>query len=425
MRLEARGDQAEASPRIDFLDGLRGLAALYVVLHHAALMVPPVGLSTGAAVARFLLRHGHYAVSLFVVLSGYCLMLRVLERGNGRLPGGTLAYFRRRGWRILPPYYAALGLCWVLIAAVPALGRPEQTPWDRALPAFGPGSIVAHLLLVHNLDGHAIFRIAPPFWSLATEWQAFLLFPALLAIRRRWGVIAAGATALILGEAVALLSLPLNHPALRVLCPWYLGLLTMGMAGALASRTSHPFRTSLAKLASRGKVLAVCVLTTGLSSWALRATTEAYVMISDLLLGAALTALVVRWSRLSARSDAHPDLPRHGVLRLLESRGLVAAGALSYSLYLTHYPILALANLTLRDCGWSPDARQAALILVISPFCILVADLFRRVFERAKSPASNTAPTAGDTPGDSRRVLGRRFPVIENFTASGLLQSDS
>src|SRR4051812_10624228 len=93
--------------RFDFLDGLRGLAALYVVLHHASQDVPAPMLRGWAAAARFLLRHGHFAVAVFIVLSGYCLMRPVARDASRQIRGGTLAYLRRRAWRILPPYYAA------------------------------------------------------------------------------------------------------------------------------------------------------------------------------------------------------------------------------------------------------------------------------------------------------------------------------
>src|SRR5438270_2616521 len=103
------------APRLPFLDGLRGLAAVYVVLHHAAMMVPPAGLGGVGSAARFVFRHGHYAVAVFIVLSGYCLMLPVARDPCGRLPGGVVGYLGRRARRILPPYYAALGLGWLLI----------------------------------------------------------------------------------------------------------------------------------------------------------------------------------------------------------------------------------------------------------------------------------------------------------------------
>src|SRR5579871_2999498 len=106
--------------RLPFLDGLRGLAAAYVVLHHAALEVPAVGLPRTAALVHGLFRHGHYAVAVFIVLSGFCLMRPVLRNPSHGLPGGFLAYVGRRARRILPAYYAALGVCWMLIAWVPA-----------------------------------------------------------------------------------------------------------------------------------------------------------------------------------------------------------------------------------------------------------------------------------------------------------------
>ncbi|WP_422924256.1 acyltransferase family protein [Singulisphaera sp. PoT] len=413
MGLVARADRAGARPRIGFLDGLRGLAAIYVVLHHAALMVAPAGLSGTAQVVRYLLRHGHYAVSLFVVLSGFGLMQRVLVDGGDRLPGGTLAYVLRRARRILPPYYAALGLTWLLIALIPALGEPGLTPWDRALPAFSTGSIVAHLLLIHNLDGQWIFRVAPPFWSLATEWQAFLLFPALLAARRRWGITAAVASAVIAGEAIAALSVPLQRPALRVLCPWYLGLLAMGMAGAVLTRQARIFQALRAHTGLDRALVALVFLSTGLAWWTIGPADETRMMVGDLACGLAITALAVRWSYLSMKADAQPWANRPRVLRCFEGRFMVASGRLSYSLYLTHYPILALANLALRAQGWGSDARLAALILIVSPSCLLLAELFRRLFESPQVVGSPAAARERLDPVEKDRVLVRTRTAIE------------
>ena len=67
---------------LGYLDGLRALAALYVVAVHALSQVDrhhdrisaPWSLITG------LFLYGHYAVDLFIVLSGFCLMLPVVRR---------------------------------------------------------------------------------------------------------------------------------------------------------------------------------------------------------------------------------------------------------------------------------------------------------------------------------------------------------
>lgn len=95
--------------RLEYLDGLRGLAALYVVAHHVGIHVSFMKLES--PIARCLWRifdAGSLAVTVFIALSGYCLMLPVVRRVDGSLPGGFLKYIGRRAKRILPPYYLAI-----------------------------------------------------------------------------------------------------------------------------------------------------------------------------------------------------------------------------------------------------------------------------------------------------------------------------
>lgn len=72
---------------LGFLNGLRGLAVLYVLCYHARLTRLPE--LPQAGIAGWLtngLLYGHLAVDVFIVLSGFCLMLIVA---------------RRRGWQRL------------------------------------------------------------------------------------------------------------------------------------------------------------------------------------------------------------------------------------------------------------------------------------------------------------------------------------
>src|SRR6185369_3527958 len=129
-----------AAPHLDFLDGVRGCAALYVVAHHAMLNLPPATLSADSLMRRaFAL--GHFSVDVFIVLSGFCLMLPVLRR-----PGhvGLWPFIGRRAVRILPTYYAALLVSLVLIDTV--IGRPSGTHWDVSLPVT-ERDIALHLML--------------------------------------------------------------------------------------------------------------------------------------------------------------------------------------------------------------------------------------------------------------------------------------
>src|SRR5437868_6523675 len=69
-----------------YLDSLRGIAAVLVVLHHAHYECPPTG-TLGKATGW--MREGHFLVTFFIILSGYCLTLPTLA--SGRLREGFVA----------------------------------------------------------------------------------------------------------------------------------------------------------------------------------------------------------------------------------------------------------------------------------------------------------------------------------------------
>src|SRR5436190_12195808 len=101
-----------ASRRLHFLDGLRGSACLYVLLFHASTVTTAPDSELSPAM-KFLLPwfgRGHYSVVVFIVLSGFSLMLPIARAGSEGLMGGFGDFMRRRSRRILPPYYAALVL---------------------------------------------------------------------------------------------------------------------------------------------------------------------------------------------------------------------------------------------------------------------------------------------------------------------------
>ena len=132
------------------------MAALYVACFHAVLTATWTGvyghfpsLPKASVMVLNLLLFGHFGVSVFIILSGYCLMLPVARSPDGLIPGGSQAFLWRRARRILPPYYAALMLA-LLLALMPGMNRPSGTRWDQALPAWEPGAILSHLLLIQN-----------------------------------------------------------------------------------------------------------------------------------------------------------------------------------------------------------------------------------------------------------------------------------
>ncbi len=372
--------------RLDYLDGLRGLAALYVVLHHAYYgLTAEASLPPLAAHLTYWLYLGRSAVDIFIVLSGYCLMLPVIK--SGKLSGGTGEFLRRRARRILPPYYAALGVSLLAIAVFPSLhdlSHPNAL-WNEALPALTPGIIASHLLLIQNFDPAWHSKIDYPMWSVATEWQIYFLFPwVLLPIWKRAGSLAAIAAAFVLG----LVPLFLFFDRWSGVSPQFLGLFALGLGAADLSFSQRPaparWRERLPWGGLSAALLAVLVLISlKHSSWP-----EA-VAGKDIMVGGATACLLVACTRYLTRhhetaTDQSPETRGRSplTLRLMESRPAVGLGTFSYSLYLVHAPVLALCQSAIRPLHLPPTLGLGLMLAGGVPLALAVSYLFHLAFEK-------------------------------------------
>ena len=373
---KSAGDEPVRPPlRLPYLDGLRAVAALYVVLFHAGVGFTASELPSWARNSKRLLTFGHDAVAVFIVLSGYCLMLPVV-RAEGQLVGGFGRYIARRAWRILPPYYATLLGSLLLLWAVPVLQTQTGTIWDDTSPAFAAGPITTHLLLVHNLVPAWASRINGPLWSVATEWQIYFFFPLLLLpVWRRFGSLAT----LVLGFAVGCAPIWLAPQAATRWIPWYLGLFALGMSAAATGFSGRPSEQRLLQAVPWRFVvlaLAACCL---LGTTVLVKVWFRFLPLSDTLVGLTTAALLVRYSQCLVGGD---ERAKPSLLRLLETRALVGLGHFSYSLYLSHLPIVALCYFMLRPLGLSALAQFLAMIAVSVPASLAVAFAFYWAVER-------------------------------------------
>jgi peptidoglycan/LPS O-acetylase OafA/YrhL len=156
-----------------WIDQVRGSAAIYVVCHHALLSVV---IKDGHAhdlffrVLQMLTGYGHWAVDIFIVLSGYCLTLPLKVRGFGNVG----VFYLRRTIRIVLPYYASI--LFTLILTYLWLETTQGFWADNALPVSSD-SIFKHLLLIHQWDQSVATKINGAFWSIGVEYQIYLLFP--------------------------------------------------------------------------------------------------------------------------------------------------------------------------------------------------------------------------------------------------------
>jgi peptidoglycan/LPS O-acetylase OafA/YrhL len=341
-----------APGRMPHLDSLRGIAALLVVAHHAHFECSMSG-TLGRATSW--MREGHFLVTFFIILSGYCLSLPTLP--TGRLRQGFLGYMKRRAWRLLPAYFAALIGSLALIGTI--MGSPTGRHWDFALPV-DRAAIVSHFLLVHNYELDYLYKINHVFWSIAVEWQVYFAFPVLLWLSRKVGIWWATATALCLGMAGYYALEGTRHFGLT---PHYYGMFAMGM---LAANLAHSPGWAYAKDSVSWWTLAALSL---LATFSIGRTNPYEVL--DLSFGVACVAVLVA-------------LAKPGRVRTaLEWRGLVALGGFSYSLYLVHAPLQHLmVEHGLERWGLAESLEFPVLLIVGTPLILAFAYGFHRAFER-------------------------------------------
>ncbi len=354
----------------DYLDGIRALAALWVVLSH--LWIIPCGLHARDTWLGRLTNwtlYSHFAVDIFIVLSGFCLMLPVVR--DGELRGGAWGFYGRRAWRLLPPYYAALALS---VGAL--LGRQAL----RGMPLrVDVSALWTNLLLMQDLKPAGnIFN--GPLWSIAVEARIYLLFPLLLWVLWRWGkrgvLLAAG----LLGGAATVL-LQRFHPEMALACPWYLGVFALGLcAGALSGE-----RSRLGNRQRCGLMVFLCLAGVAALVHAHPVTARsgadfgAWLPVTDTVAGIGIAAalLLGSWAP--------------GGAPWLSWRPLTTVGKFAYSIYLVHLPCLLVVN-TLFSV-YFPQFRQPlthfyALALALPPtlgLCYLFHLAFERPFLRKRS----------------------------------------
>ncbi|MDF5727316.1 MAG: acyltransferase family protein [Rhizonema sp. PD38] len=371
--------------RLAYLDGIRGIAALYVVFVHSwyysdSVSSPPM---LWLPMTK-LLRYGIFAVVIFIVLSGYCLMLPIVRSDKGYFSGGLLGFFKRRIRRILPPYYAALLLCMLMGGLILWLEQTTNLSWyDGTMnplqglfsPNFSGHDLIIYFLLLQNfvLD---INNINGPTWTVAVEWQIYFVFAILLIpIWRRLGLFYTVAIAFAVGLTISYL---MGSEVSSRACPWFLGLFALGMAAAEINFSQKPSLLRLKTSLPWGILAAIfaCLafLTESLRFSALPGLAQ-WIVHSFVALGT--SCFLIYCTNFLTKGKALPP-----VIGFLESRWVVALGIFSYSLYITHAPVVWLVHQLLLSQQLSPTMMAAKWLLYAVPSSLLVAYLFHRAFEK-------------------------------------------
>jgi exopolysaccharide production protein ExoZ len=277
---------------------LRGLAALLVVVFHTKsnALGPPAGLN--------FLYYGEKGVDLFFVISGFIMTVTTASNPSPR------EFVKKRLIRIVPLY-------WIVTLAYAAI--------DMAFPQFlrsgshDPAHIVSSLLFVpayHPRFPDHIWPIVIPGWSLNYEMFFYAIFAAALAISPRHRAILTVGGLLIgvlVGRATA--------PAGAIFATYTNSLLLEFIFGIAVG---HVFlggsRINLPKLISGLSVLVAVIVVFSFAGGALPR------FLTYGSIGALLLALLVYVERRGIR---------------FANRVALALGDASYSIYLTHFAVVA------------------------------------------------------------------------------------
>ena len=316
------------SPRYGYVDGLRAVAVLAVVIFHV--LVSEAKSHDRALPGVEML--GARGVDLFFVLSGFCLALPYLKRAHesGRLEIDYGRFFSRRFARIAPPYYIALA-AFTLLALTP-FGYPSTWAPVAALDGAGAREFIPDLAFLTTRLPVA----NGSFWTLGIEMRWYVVCPLLIALFVR--------------SRTAFYALGLGLYAAYFLPPAHVldfGTLPAFMLGILAAEiTLKARRIGWEAVAVAGALLGAAVLRQALTA------SEDH---GDPLWHLAFFASVV-----AARSSV--------LAKLLAWKPLSFIGTASYSTYLIHQPFVVW--LGRHDVPWPLAGVAATGIGVI--FCYVV-----------------------------------------------------
>jgi peptidoglycan/LPS O-acetylase OafA/YrhL len=337
--------------RFELVDGLRGLAALAVVLPHAVgLFIYP----EASRLSQFFIRladYGRSSVEVFFVVSGFAIAYSLRDAVDG---GFSLwRFLLRRAARLDPPYW--VGLLWnglVLAIRARAIHQPIAFPHL--------GKVLAHLFYLQDILGLGQFNIVC--WTLCLEFQLYFVFAALmrLASFRRsargepssglWAQADLSGWLMVFAFFVCLI---LSHTVWPMRPGWFVPFFYLFLSGSLAAwRTLGRISDTLFQL---------CLLGMGIAL--------AFKPELARILGFLTTLLI------------YAALRRDALHRWLSVRPVQWLGSVSYSIYLVHAP-LAVCFLGLRTRA-APDSKLMSFVCLAGVYgaTLASASLLHRTVE--------------------------------------------
>ena len=352
-----------ASINTSILNGIRGLAALYVLIGHArwllwegyreGYLLHPQSYNQASKILVSLLAFfgkGHVAVILFFVLSGFVIHYSIIKREKNKLD--ILDYFKRRFLRIYPP----LLFCMLLTLVLDLTGKYiygysiyfQSTPVplinENIISNLNWITAIGNLLMVQGIYTH-VWGTNGPLWSLMYEWWFYMLYPCIFYLYKKNRYLSyAVVWLLFIIASNGLFDNKLASAVFNYLLCWSLGAL---LADVLLERISlHWFIVPLV----------ICLIELCIKG-------DSPVII-DTLTGFVFTALLFALLKFKVLFSLH---------RVFDWFNLL--GDYSYTLYVIHLPILVMINGIVLNLTGNKMPQNFYIMFISIAFVLAVAYL--------------------------------------------------
>jgi len=382
---------AKSGHRFLALDGLRGVAALFVVLLHVEW--------TNHLTDNVCVQHGYVAVDLFFILSGFVMSANYLHRINNIKEAQTflgLRFFR------LYPLHLAMLVAFVCLECAKLVAQHSLGIMPGAQAPFtggdSIGSTLANLLLINGL--HVLHREGwnGPSWSISCEFAAYIVFSVAtltgLVQRRLFfiaGTVIAIAAYVCLALARGSLNVTQDWGIIRCLAGFFFGMLIFRWKEMATIPTSR-WMTGAGSIA----VIIAVVVTMAVTSGPL------IVLVIPLL--------VVAIALLQSDQGL--------VARILISPGVQFLGRISYSIYMVHSFFVVCILIILKRVFVLPSvvySMRENPIILINPW---IGDLSVVLLVTGVVATASVTYTFIEEPG---RLFGRRLFANQNNRSSTLV----
>ncbi len=325
--------------RIEYIDFAKGFAILSIVIFHFC--QPYV-----SGIWSKSIMIGGMGVHLFFVLSGFGLGLDIKVKAT--------TFYKKRFIKILIPYYIIILIIYIINLIYPIYKDS------------GFYALCGHLFFYKMFDESIIGSFGHHFWFLSTIIQFYIIYPVIVAIEQKLGVLGFTATALLISIFYWLTITHFNLAEERMYNSFFLQYLWEFSAGIMLAKY---YKDKNKLFWVQNNILLIVIATTGMLTMGLMAikggrTGQTFNDIPASIGYASLSAFLF-----SVSSKSIPPLKRF----------LIFVGRLSYELYLIHMIIFILLSDAIEIITQSKSNIFISLSLIL-PLTILFSYFIHKSF---------------------------------------------